>query len=106
LTVYVDNLRNYGWVLHGQITPSCHLFTDALDLTELHSVASQIGMRREWFQNKVAAPHYDLKPDLRQAALTVGAVAVDRRTAVRIWRERRALVRATAAAGLAPPWPL
>ena len=93
MTVYVDSLYNYGWVVHGQVTPSCHMFTDMLDLTELHAIASQIGMRIEWFQNKVSAPHYDLKPDLREAAIKAGAIAIDRRTAALIWRARRALVK-------------
>ncbi len=92
MTVYVDSLRNYGWVLHGQVTPSCHMFTDTLDLAELHAVASRIGMRMEWFQNKTAAPHYDLRPETRDAAIQAGAIAVDRRTAALIWRARRALV--------------
>jgi hypothetical protein len=102
MTVYVDSLHNYGWIVHGQLTPSCHMFTDTLDLTDLHAIASQIGMRIEWFQNKVAAPHYDLKPDLREAAVRAGAVAVDRRTAALIWKARRALLR-TAANDLPPP---
>lgn len=94
MTVYVDSLHNYGWVLHGQVTPSCHMFTDTLDLTELHALARQIGMRIEWFQDKPAAPHYDLKSDLRDAAIAAGAVAVDRRSAAGIWGKRRALVSA------------
>jgi Protein of unknown function (DUF4031) len=94
MTVYVDTLHNYGWLLHGQITRSCHLFTDALDLTELHAIAQSIGMRREWFQDKIAAPHYDLQPSFREAAIAAGAVSVERRTAARIWRTRRELLKA------------
>lgn len=92
MTVYVDSLHNYGWVLHGQVTPSCHLFTDALDLNELHAIALQIGMRLEWFQDKTLAPHYDLGPSLREAAIEAGAVPVERREAARLWRARRALL--------------
>jgi hypothetical protein len=97
MTVYVDSIHNYGWVVHGQITPSCHMFTDTLDLTELHAMASQIGMRREWFQDKIAAPHYDLRSDARDAAIEAGAVAVGRRAAALIWRARRALIKTAAA---------
>lgn len=93
MTVYVDNLRNYGWVVHGEVTPSCHMFTDEIDLSELHAIAARIGMRREWFQDKTAAPHYDLKPDFREAAIRAGALAIDRRGAALIWRARRALLR-------------
>ena len=105
MTVYVDNLRNYGWVVHGEITPSCHMFTDALDLTELHAIAAHIGMRMEWFQDKRAAPHYDLKTDVRDAAINAGAEAVDRRTAAFIWRARRALVKAAEIAAGSPSEP-
>jgi len=90
MTVYVDSLHNYGWVVHGQVTPNCHLFTDALDLAELHALAQSIGMRPEWFQDKIAAPHYDLGPKLREAAIEAGAVPVARREAARLWRARRA----------------
>ena len=93
MTVYVDSLHNYGWVVHGQLTRNCHLFTDARDLIELHALAEQIGMRREWFQDKTAAPHYDLGPQLREAAIKAGAVSVSRREAARIWRARRDLLK-------------
>jgi hypothetical protein len=96
MTVYVDSIHNYGWVVHGQITPSCHMFTDTLDLTELHAMAALIGMRREWFQDKAAAPHYDLRVDGREAAIAAGAITVDRRSAALIWRVRRALIKAAA----------
>ena len=94
MTVYVDNLRNYGWIVHGTVTPSCHMFSDEIDLRELHAIAARIGMRREWFQDKAAAPHYDLKSDFREAAIQAGALTIDRRGAALIWRARRALVKA------------
>lgn len=92
MTVYVDTLHDYGWVVHGEPTRSCHMFTDTVELTDLHTLARKIGMRQEWFQEKLAAPHYDLMPGLREAAVLAGAVAVDRRTAARLWRSRRALL--------------
>ncbi len=94
MTVYVDELQEYGWVLRGRKTPSCHMFTDTLDIEELHRVAAVIGMQRRWFQDKPAAPHYDLTPARRAAAIAAGAVPVDRRKAVETWRARRALVAA------------
>ena len=93
MTVYVDPLQDYGWIVLGQRTRSCHMFSDAVDLTELHDLAGKIGMRLAWFQDKVTAPHYDLRPDHRDAAVRVGAVTVDRRTAARIWRARRERLR-------------
>ena len=92
MAIYVDDLRRWGWKLRGHETPSCHLFTDALDLEELHAFAEQIGMRRRWFQSHRVTPHYDLTPTRRQAALIHGAIEVDRRSAVALWRARRLLL--------------
>jgi len=63
----------------------CHLFADEKDSTELHAIASHIGMRRQWFQGN----HYDLTPVKRAAAIRAGAVEVDRIQAVQIWRKQR-----------------
>ena len=90
MTVYVDQLEEYGWALRGRRTASCHLFTDTLDLEDLHVVAAAIGMQRRWFQDKRSAPHYDLVPSRRAAAVALGVVEVDRYRAVEIWRKRRA----------------
>lgn len=92
MAIYVDDLRRWGWRLRGRETPSCHLFTDSLDLEDLHRFAEQLGMRRAWFQPHRVAPHYDLTPARRQAALAIGAIEVDRRTACAIWRGRRLLL--------------
>lgn len=36
-----------------------HLISDT-NIDELHQFAEQIGLRREWFQDKPGRPHYDL----------------------------------------------
>lgn len=95
MTVYVDPLLDHGWILRGVQVRSCHLFTDQVDLQELHRLASAIGCRREWFQDK-ALPHYDLTMQRRQEAIGAGAVPVTRREAVEIWRRRRTIVDALA----------
>ncbi len=92
MTVYVDPLGDFGWVLRGRPTQSCHLFTDTLELDELHRVAAAAGMKRSWFQDSKSAPHYDLTPSRRAAAIAAGAVEVDRHAAVAIWRARRAFI--------------
>jgi hypothetical protein len=46
VSVYVDPLMDHGWILRGNPVMSCHLFTDQVDLTELHQLASMIGCRR------------------------------------------------------------
>lgn len=95
MTVYVDELMDHGWKMYGRLVQNCHLFTGTADLSELHAIAQRIGMRRSWFQNKVSAPHYDLTPSRRAAAIAAGAEPVNRRRAVEIWRARRALVAST-----------
>ena len=94
MAVYVDSLEDWGWVLRGRVVRSCHLFCDSVDLSELHDLASRIGMRRSWFQTSRAAPHYDLTAARRAAAVQLGAIEVGRRDAVEIWRARRAAVAA------------
>lgn len=92
MTIYVDTLHSWGWVLRGRTTRSCHMFTDNPDLAELHAFAAQIGMKREWFQPHKVAPHYDLTPKRRAHAVQLGAVEVDRHNASRIWRARNAMI--------------
>lgn len=89
MTIYVDRLENWGWKMRGRTVASCHMFTDALDLEELHLFAEKLGTRRAWFQPHRVAPHYDLTPARRAAAVALGAIEVDRKTASRIWRTRR-----------------
>ncbi|HKQ24132.1 MAG TPA: DUF4031 domain-containing protein [Burkholderiales bacterium] len=87
MTIYVDALMKHGWNLRGYMVRSCHLFTDG-QIDELHAFAERIGMRREWFQPK-STPHYDLTARRRRLAVACGAVEVDRRQAVAIWRAAR-----------------
>lgn len=51
----------------------CHLWCDEGDEELLHKIAMQIGLKREWFQDKPGFPHYDLVPTKRAAALRAGA---------------------------------
>jgi hypothetical protein len=90
MTIYVDSLAEWGWRPHGVPVPSCHMFTDEIDLTALHAMAARIGMRREWFQDKRSAPHYDLVPERRAAAVAAGAVELSWDDAAQVWRARRA----------------
>lgn len=92
MTVYVDDLMAHGWQLHGRAVKNCHMFSDRLDLGKLHVLATRIGMKLNWFQGKASTPHYDLTASRRAAAITAGAVPVDRRQAVAIWKARRALL--------------
>jgi len=71
VSVYVDDLAKWPTKIACFKGGSCHLTADTLD--ELHAMAANIGMRREWFQN-TRVPHYDLTPARRSAALLAGAV--------------------------------
>lgn len=72
MTIYVDNVKvkwaGCEW---------CHLVADTLD--ELHNFASQIGLRRQWFQSSASYPHYDIKLEVRKRAIQLGAVPGTRR---------------------------
>lgn len=65
----------------------CHLFADTP--AELHALAVQVGMRREWFQGDRDGGHYDLTPGRRAAAVALGAREVTAREAVAIWQAGR-----------------
>lgn len=89
MTIYVDELMNWGWQMRGRNTKSCHMVTDQVDLTELHTMAEKIGMRRAWFQDKPGRPHYDLTPSRREAAVAAGAIETGCTDIARILRTRR-----------------
>lgn len=84
MTVYVDTERNrFGRMI------MCHMFADTA--AELHQMASEIGMRRTWYQapdapKPASFPHYDVCISRRACAVELGAVPVCRVEAVRIRR--------------------
>lgn len=90
MTVYVDDLTDWGWKLRGRKVASCHMFTDAVELDELHAMAARMGLRRAWFQEHRLAPHYDLTPSRRADAVAFGAVELDRQQSVEVRLARRA----------------
>jgi hypothetical protein len=82
VSVYVDQERNnFGRMV------MCHMFADSL--AELHSMATAIGMDRDWFQ-PLSFPHYDVSLSRRARALSLGAVEVDRRRGYGIRKRLRA----------------
>lgn len=92
MAVYVDPLMPWGWKIRGKEVESCHMFTDAVDLTELHKMAQKIGLKRAWFQDKPGHPHYDLTKSRRVAAIANGAIEADFRKATEVMRARRRLM--------------
>ena len=43
---------------------------------ELHDFARRLGLQRERFQQHERLPHYDLRPEMREKALALGAEVV------------------------------
>jgi hypothetical protein len=86
MSVYVDQLYDYGWRLGA----SCQMIADSLD--ELHALANRVGLRRSWFQAppKASFPHYDLTESRRTKAIALGAVSLSRREFVMKMRKFRA----------------
>jgi hypothetical protein len=54
---------------------------------ELHGFARRLGLRRERFQEHGRLPHYDLRPEMRERALAMGAEAVSSKELFRRGRE-------------------
>ena len=90
MNVYVDPLLNHGW----KLGPSCHMHALPGHEAELHAMASKIGLKRAWFQDKASIPHYDLTASKRALAVKAGAVEITLRECVehiRVWRIERQL---------------
>jgi hypothetical protein len=70
MTIYIDDLNE--WRPNRK---SAHLGTDG-PIDELHSFATQLGLRFAWFQDK-DYPHYDVMGQTKyQQALKLGAKQV------------------------------
>lgn len=87
MPVYVDPLMTHGGSKTFPWKQSCHLFADTLD--ELHTFASKIGLRRDWFHDSSTLKHYDLTDGRRRIAVAKGVIELDRAAAVDKWRELR-----------------
>lgn len=81
MTVYVDDLLNWGGSKSFPWKWSCHMYAD--DIEELHQFAVRIGMKRVWFQDHPRLPHYDLTEKRRKKAIRLGAIEETTREMVR-----------------------
>ncbi|MFM0042140.1 DUF4031 domain-containing protein [Paraburkholderia sediminicola] len=75
MTVYVDHSR-----LSWRGSSWCHLVADSV--AELHAFAAELGLRKEWFQDRTMYPHYDVTLSVQRRALALGAQVGDKRTIV------------------------
>lgn len=81
MAVYVDRTQEY----HSGMW--CHMWADSLD--ELHAIASRIGLKRAWFQDRQHFPHYDLRPSKRRLAVNKGAIEATRKQMIEHLRANR-----------------
>jgi len=65
VVVYVDDARIPWRGRHWS-----HLVADSAE--ELHRAAAELGLRREWAQDKGRTLHYDLPDELRERAIELG----------------------------------
>lgn len=94
MAVYVDPLkhivakgkhaRRVG-ARHGH--QWCHMWADTTK--ELHTMAYDIGLKREWYQHHLWLPHYDLIPRTRKRAVDRGAIETTAREMVKEINRRR-----------------
>lgn len=79
MSVYVDPIFHQLGP-RGQ-TDWCHMVADTEG--ELHEMADRIGLRREWYHRH----HYNLTPESRTLAISLGAVEATTRECARKRRE-------------------
>jgi hypothetical protein len=98
--IYVDTPRFFPsdsqiakneWQRYGN--QWSHLWCDEGDEEKLHKLASEIGLRREWFQDKPHFPHYDLVPSKQKLAIEHGAKEKSLRTWIMEDRKMRTRLR-------------
>jgi hypothetical protein len=82
MVVYVDSAKN----TLGRMKMS-HMSADTVE--ELHAMAEQIGLKREWFQDHSRYPHYDVSQSKRKLAVKAGAIEVSSRQLVQLLRAMR-----------------
>lgn len=83
MSVYVGTAR---WPFGRMLM--CHMFADSTG--ELLEMADRIGVQRKWIQ-KAGTPdeHFDIAKTKRSLAVNCGAVEVDDRTMVELFRRKR-----------------
>lgn len=74
MTVYVDEPLFWPTIKAApRVKYWCHMMADSVE--ELHEMAANIGLKREWFQmSNSGLPHYDLTKSRRKLATLFGAL--------------------------------
>lgn len=79
--VYVGK-REYKY---GRMIMS-HMAADTL--AELHDMAQRIGIEKRHFQDKIGKPHYDICKQNKTKAIELGAIEVDDREFIKLYRSQ------------------
>lgn len=83
MSVYVDGAENR----FGRMK-MCHMIADSQ--AELLDMAHKIGVAEHWLQHPgTPREHFDICKSKRALALAHGALSIDRKALVRMFRERR-----------------
>ena len=83
--LYVDTIRKHK----GRLW--CHLLTDDENHDNLHEFASKLGLKREWYHNRISnvrTSHYDLYPSKRKKAIAMGAKPISTKEFLNIIKEK------------------
>lgn len=87
MSVYVDDLKPCLKSRKWPYGKACHLVADSIK--ELAAFSILMGLKNEWFQNKVDLPHFDLTEGMRLKAISLGAIEIDDHQLVAMARNNR-----------------
>ena len=95
MTIYVDKITAYDTTRMDSHTRSngkfwSHMWSSTFNDAELHQMAERIGLRLSYFQPHHTLRHYDVTPNKRNLALSLGAVEY---SLLQFFRETRAIRR-------------
>lgn len=66
----------------------CHMVADTPE--ELLAMVERIGVEPRWFQHKASVPHFDVALSKRALAVAAGAIELERREFVEVFKKIRA----------------
>jgi len=87
MSIYVDEMQVCIQSAKWPYTRACHLVADSVE--ELKEFATRLGLHPSWFQNKPELPHFDLTTRMRQKAVRMGAVELNRKKFLKLTRKYR-----------------
>ncbi|OGU55472.1 MAG: hypothetical protein A2V66_11895 [Ignavibacteria bacterium RBG_13_36_8] len=81
--LYIDNLKNYGFIYRGKLIYSCHLFSD--NFQELTIIAEVLKLKQNWIhKSRLSIPHFDLIESKQKLALKLGAVKLTKENYLKV----------------------